>query len=233
MTASVAGRCRLRHDLLVTAVALALLLAWDATGWDLAAVRLFGDAQGFAARDTWWASRLLHDGGRLAAWVLLAGLVAATLRHPAAGRPGTPGRAERLRWIGVVVLVVLAVPAIKRLSRTSCPWDLAEFGGVARFVSHWNFGVLDGGAGHCFPSGHAVAAFGFIGMYFLWREHDARRARTWLVAVMVVGLAFGAAQMARGAHYPSHTLWTAWMCWTICVAAAPLRALRARGLALS
>jgi membrane-associated PAP2 superfamily phosphatase len=210
----------LRRDLLVTGVALLLLLAWDATGWDLAAARLFGDTRGFAARDTFWASKLLHDGGRLAAWLLLAVLVVATLRTPKAGVANGPTRAERWRWIGIMLLAIVAVPAIKRFSLSSCPWDLSIFGGVAQYVSHWRFGVADGGGGHCFPSGHAVAAFGFFGLYFLWRGHDAIKARLWLSAVLVVGLLFGTAQLARGAHYPSHTLWSAWLCWALCVAAA-------------
>jgi len=208
-----------RRDLLVTVLALLLLLAWDATGWDLTAARLFGDAQGFAARDTFWASKLLHDGGRIAAWLLLAVLVVATLRTPKAVAKG-PTRAERWRWIGVMLLAIVAVPAIKRFSPTSCPWDLSIFGGAAQYVSHWRFGVADGGGGHCFPSGHAVAAFGFFGLYFMWRGHDAVKARLWLAAVLIIGLLFGTAQLARGAHYPSHTLWSAWLCWAICVAAA-------------
>ena len=134
---------------------------------------------------------------------------------------GVPSRGERWRWIGVMLLCVVAVPAIKRFSATSCPWDLAEFGGVARYVSHWRLGLADGGGGHCFPSGHAVAAFAFFGLYFLWRDHDAQRARAWLAAVVVVGLLFGTAQLARGAHYPSHTLWSAWLCWTLCTLATP------------
>jgi membrane-associated PAP2 superfamily phosphatase len=92
---------------------------------------------------------------------------------------------------------------------------LAEFGGAARHLSHWRWGVADGGPGHCFPSGHAVSAFAFFGLYFLWRGHDAGRARILLWAVLGVGLLFGSAQLVRGAHYPSHTLWTAWLCWTI------------------
>ena len=206
----------LKRDALVTGVALALLLLWDASGLDLSAARLFASAQGFAWRDSFVASTVLHDGGRLGAWVVLAALVFAAWRPGVGG----PGRAERARWIGVMLLCILAVPALKRFSATSCPWDLAEFGGVARHVSHWQFGVADGGGGRCFPSGHAVAAFGFIGQYFLWRDHDARRARAWLAAVLGVGLVFGAAQLARGAHFPSHTLWSAWLCWTICVVAA-------------
>ena len=207
---------RARSDAWVTLLALALLLAWDATGLDLAAARLFGTAGGFGWRDSWVASTLLHDGGRIAAWLVLAALMATALRPPPAS---TPSRLMRWRWVGVMLLCVLLVPAIKRISLSSCPWELAEFGGAARHLSHWRWGVADGGPGHCFPSGHAVSAFAFFGLYFLWREHDRRRARAFLWAVIGTGLLFGSAQLVRGAHYPSHTLWTAWLCWTICVVA--------------
>lgn len=205
------------RDAWVTLLALGLLMAWDATGLDLAAARLFGTAAGFASRDTWWASTLLHDGGRLAAWLLLAVLVVtACLRPPA----GTPSRGQRWRWLGVIMACVVLVPSIKRVSLSSCPYELAEFGGLAQYVSHWRWGVADGGPGHCFPSGHAVSSFAFIGQYFLWRHHAPRRARALLAAVMLMGLLFGTAQLVRGAHYPSHTWWTAWLCWTLCVVAA-------------
>ena len=208
-------------DLAATLLALAALLAWDASGWDLAVVRWIGSASGFAWRDSWWASRLLHDGGRWTAWVLLLALVLATLRAPRQ-RAAAPSRAERWHWIAVMLACVVAVPAMKRFSATSCPWDLAEFGGVAAYVSHWRFGLPDGGPGHCFPSGHAVAAFAFFGLHFMWREHDPHQARTWLALVVAAGLVFGGAQLLRGAHYPSHILWTGWLCWAIHVAAARL-----------
>ena len=215
-----------RQDALVTLVALAALLAWDASALDLPVARLFGTAQGFAWRDTWWASTLLHQGGRLLAFLLLLGMVGAALRAP---RAGAPSRGLRWRWLAVVVLCLLVVPALKRLSLTSCPWELAEFAGAARYLSHWRWGVGDGGPGHCFPSGHAVAAFAFFGLYFQWRDHDPQRARAWLCAVLIAGLLFGGSQMARGAHYPSHTLWSAWLCWLICAAAYHLGAgVRAR-----
>ena len=211
-----------RHDLATTLAALSALLAWDASGADLAVTRLFADTRGFALRDSVWTATLLHDGGRLVAWALLLALVVAALHAPH-GRPATlPGRAERWRWLGVMVLCVLAVPLLKRISATSCPWDLAEFGGTARYVSHWAFGQFDGGPAHCFPSGHAVAAFAFFGLYFQWRDHDARHARRWLAVVLGAGLLFGAAQLARGAHHISHTLWSAWLCWACCAAAAAL-----------
>jgi len=221
-----------RRDLAVTLVGLAALLAWDFSGADLALTRLFADVQGFAWRQAWFTRSLLHDGGRaVSAAVLLAGLVDVWWVGAARG----PSRAERWRWTAAVVGSLVAVPALKRLSATSCPWDLAEFGGVARYVSHWQWGVVDGGPGHCFPSGHAVAAFAFFGMYFLWRAHRPALARAWLVGTVAAGLVFGLAQLARGAHFASHTLWTAWLCWGIAVAVEafsrrrPLRAAPAGG----
>jgi membrane-associated PAP2 superfamily phosphatase len=33
--------------------------------------------------------------------------------------------------------------------------------------------------------------------------------------VLLVGLVFSLTQAMRGAHYPSHSLWTAWVCWVL------------------
>lgn len=207
------------RDLRATAWLLAFVLAGDASGADVPAARLFAGAQGFAWRDSWWASTLLHGGGRGLAWALVAALVWAALRKTPDVQAG-PDRRRRIGWLGVMMLCAVAVPAMKRFSATSCAWDLAEFGGAARYVSHWQWGLADGGPGHCFPSGHAVAAFAFLGMYFMWRDHDCQRSRIWLLAVMVAGTLFGVAQLVRGAHYPSHTLWSAWVCWAVCAGAA-------------
>lgn len=207
-----------RTDLTVALIGLVLLLAWDATGWDLAVVAHFGDARGFHWRDAFVTAALLHNGGRLLAWLALAALAMAAWRAPALPMGG-PGRAERWRWIAVILICVLAVPQIKQFSQTSCPWDLKQFAGVARYVSHWQLGVADGGPGRCFPSGHAVAAFAFIGQFFVWRRYDMQHARVWLLAVLGLGLVYGLDQLVRGAHYPSHTLWSAWLCWVICATA--------------
>jgi len=209
-------------DLRVTGLLLAALLAWDFSGADLPVTRWFAGAHGFAARDSVWASTLLHNGGRWLAWTMAAALLAVALRTPRRVQGG-PNRAQRVAWLGVMLVCALAVPSIKHYSLTSCPWDLAEFGGAARYLSHWTFGQADGGGGHCFPSGHAVAAFAFLGMYFQWRDHDSARARTWLLAVLGAGLLLGIGQLARGAHYPSHTFWTAWICWAICAGVDRMR----------
>jgi membrane-associated PAP2 superfamily phosphatase len=206
----------LQRDLGVAALAAMLLLAWDLAGLDRAIVRQFGDLHGFAWRDAWLTSTLMHQGGRVLAWGVFAFLLLDLTRPIIRG----PQRTERARALAATLACLVAVPGVKRLSSTSCPWDLDEFGGVAHYVSHWRFGVSDGGAGHCFPSGHAVAAFAFLSVYFLLRPSRPSLARAWLTGVLVTGLVFGAAQMLRGAHYPSHTLWSAWLCWITCLLVA-------------
>ncbi len=205
------NRARLRRDLGWTIAALLGLIVWEIAGLDLPSARLFGDAQGFAWREAWLTSRVLHEGGRNLAWLIFGLMVLDAWRL---WLPG-PSRRERLRALGATLLAVVLVPAIKHVSRTSCPWDLAEFGGQAHYVPHWLLGVFDGGGGHCFPSGHAAAGFAFFSLYLLWRNHRPVLARWMLASVMGLGLLFALAQLARGAHYPSHSLWSAWLCWLL------------------
>ena len=185
--------------------------AWDASGLDLPLERWFGTAQGFALTHDWWLEQLLHTDARRLAWLLLAALVVMIWR------PLGPLRAlPRSHRVGLVLGILLAagvVQAIKRSTTTSCPWNLAQFGGSARHVSHWLWGVRDGGPGRCFPAGHASTAFSFVAGWFWLRPWAPRAARRWLLASTALGLLLGAVQMLRGAHYLSHVLWAGWLCW--------------------
>lgn len=200
---------RWQVDAGITLGALALLLAWDASGLDPVVMRLWGSGAGFPWRDHWFFSGVLHQGGRWLGTLVFVLLLVNALQPLG----NTLTRGERWRWLLVSTLTLLLIPLIKQSSLTSCPWDLAEFGGRAQVVSHWRWGVPDGGGGHCFPSGHASTAFGFIGGWFALRQRHPLAARGWLAGVLVLGALFGWAQAVRGAHYPSHTLWTAWICW--------------------
>ena len=227
----------LRRVFLATGAALLALLLWDFSGADIALTRGFGSGQGFAWRDHFLTAKVMHDGGRALAWAMLAYLLVCALRAPAAtplqaaAGGSQPLRREHLYWFGVTLACLLLVPTIKHYSSTSCPWDLAEFGGPAQLVSHWRWGTADGGLGRCFPSGHAVSAFAFLSQFFLWRPHRPQQARYWLWAVLAVGCIFGLGQMARGAHHASHSAWSAWLCWTLCVAACAWQPARWRGMA--
>jgi membrane-associated PAP2 superfamily phosphatase len=86
---------------------------------------------------------------------------------------------------------------------------------MAPSVSHWNLWVRDGGGGHCFPAGHASTGFAFMAAYFCLRQNNAPGAMKWLLVAVCIGFILGISQQMRGAHFMSHTLWTAWLCWTV------------------
>ncbi|MDA8523590.1 phosphatase PAP2 family protein [Acidovorax sp. NCPPB 4044] len=210
-----------------TTLALGLLIAWDTTAFDLALARVFGNGGGFPLRDDWFFASVMHEGARRAAWVLMV-LLAASVWWPV-GWLRRLSTAERAQMAASALIALGVVTAFKQASATSCPWDLAEFGGMARYVSHWSRGIFDGGSGHCFPAGHASAGFAFLGGYFALRHRHPGPARWWLAASIAAGLILGAAQQVRGAHFMSHTLWTGWLCWTAgwaCDLAAGLLCLR-------
>jgi membrane-associated PAP2 superfamily phosphatase len=200
-------------DLGVTVIAGVALLGWDASGLDLPLVRLFGSPSGFGWKDSFLLAGLVHNGGRALGWLVCAALLLNCWR-PLRWMNRLSLR-ERTWWLLTTLACALLFPAIKHFSLTSCPWDLVEFGGRAAYVSHWQMGLSDGGSGHCFPSGHASSAFAFLAGYFVLRPHHRSAAQLWLLAVCALGVLYGAAQMMRGAHYASHTLWTAWLSWTL------------------
>jgi membrane-associated PAP2 superfamily phosphatase len=199
-------------------------LGWDASGLDLTVMRLIGAPGGFPWQHHPLLERVLHNGFRQLAWVAF-GLLAiwAARRDPPSGATTAPARRERLVVLGLVTLAVLTINAIKWNSRTSCPWDWAEFGGPVPYVSHWDLFTVDGGAGRCFPGGHASSALAFVamGLPWLWPPSGTRRPAIgmgWLAAALLAGLVAGGAQTLRGAHPPSHTLWTALICSGVALA---------------
>lgn len=215
--------------MLATLALLAVVLLWDATGLDLTVMHLWGSDQGFALRDHPVISKILHTRAQQAAMVLFV-LLWLLVWLPM-GPWRQLSRRQRLAAALGVTASVLTVNVLKHTSLTSCPWELRVFGGVAEHVSHWAWGVPDQGSGKCFPGGHASSAFGFIAacLPFALSGQPGLRRLGWrlLMVVVLMGLMFGLIQTVRGAHYPSHTLWTAWVCWTVGLTAYGLLSQRA------
>lgn len=194
--------------------ALPLLFLWDASGLDMALARLAGTPQGFAWRDAWWLTTVLHDGGRALGWAMVVALIVMVV-WPLGAFERLPFK-RRLQMPVVALMVTAAVAALKLGNATSCPWDMASFGGVAHPVWHWRgWFTPDGGGGHCFPAGHATAGFAWLGGWFAWKDDSPRIARRWALGALAVGLLLGLSQQWRGAHFASHTLWSAWICWML------------------
>ena len=199
-----------------TVISFALLLLWDFSGLDLPMAHWFGSARGFALEHHWLWRNVLHDDARLLPWVLELALLLGIF-WPFGTLQQLP-MVRRAQLALTTFAALLVVSTIKIYSKSSCPWELTQFGGAAAYVSHWAWGVRDGGAGGCFPAGHASAGFAFLGGFFAFRNVLPRTAWRWFAGAMLVGTAFGVAQQIRGAHYMSHTLWTAWLCWVVAAA---------------
>lgn len=208
---------------------LALTLLWDAFGLDLPLMQHIGTAQGFALRGDTLLEGVMHDGLRKAALLLYLVLWGWALAPDAWLPKCWPGlqlpRRERLAAVLLVATALAAVNLVKYNSLTSCPWDLAAFGGPARYVSHWTFGAVDGGSGRCFPGGHASSAFALLPLCLPWlappagaTTRPAAAGHRWLGGILFMGAVAGATQTVRGAHFPSHTLWTLILCGGVALA---------------
>ena len=202
---------------------LASTLLWDASGLDLVVMQQIGTPQGFPLRHNWWLEQVLHTGLRRVITVLYL-MLWAWACWPLRDRPGLGlglPRRERVTAMALVTLALAYISTLKHLSLTSCPWELRIFGGAALQVSHWNWGQADGGPGHCFPGGHVSSAFAFVVLALPWLlppgggQRSANVGLFLMAGILMTGLVAGAAQTLRGAHHPSHTLWTLLICSAI------------------
>lgn len=205
---------RLTTGWMIAGVLLAVAIAWDFSGLDLLLAQFMGGPHGFTLRNQWWLRSILHEGGRALAWLIVCCLCLAVPWPQGPLRRIPFERRLQLALTGLLASGIVAL--LKASNYTSCPWDLEAFGGIARYQSHWSGWMLsDGGSGHCFPAGHASAGFGFLGGWFALHRHLPRLAGFWFLGALILGLTFGIAQQLRGAHFMSHTLWTAWICWMV------------------
>jgi membrane-associated PAP2 superfamily phosphatase len=151
----------------------------------------------FPLKDHWWLARVGHEGLK---WLMLAMWLACLAWRPLR------------RGALYMSLAVAAVALLKQWSPWSCPWDLVEWGG--QYASP--------GPGRCLPAAHPAGGFALFGLYFALRRERPRAARAALAAAWLIGLAAGAVQVARGAHFATHVLWSAWVAWAVTLAAARL-----------
>ena len=141
-----------------------------------------------------------------------------SIRWPA-GRLG-PLRGALTYLAAASLTSALLVSLLKQASAHTCPWDLALFGGRYDFYPLLGKLPADPGPGRCVPSGQASAGFMWFAAIYAVRRLPtelADRLRPGAVACAVVafGVAVSAAQVVRGAHFVSHVLLSAAVCWAV------------------
>ncbi|GAB3247626.1 phosphatase PAP2 family protein [Chitinimonas naiadis] len=200
------------------ALAVGLVLLFTFTRLDyLLADRYYLSPGHFSGAGNWWLETFSHVLVKRAGLFILLLVWLRVL----CGRFVPAWAPNQRRWLAVALAMSLApatVSLLKPLSGVQCPWDLQRYGGLAWDHISWltqQVGVRRGG---CFPAGHATSGFGFFGLVLLFLGRSPRKAAITGAVVLVAGLLLGWGQQMRGAHFFSHTLWSAWVCWAVCLA---------------
>ncbi|WP_337842141.1 phosphatase PAP2 family protein [Rheinheimera sp.] len=185
-------------------------------GYDFALAGFYYRLEGqhWALQQHWVLQDLLHSGARqLNSLMVLAVLVTCIWR--VWQRVSFVKRKAGFRLLLSLLCCFGLVALVKKLLPAACPWDLQQFGGTQVFTRLWD---SPAGAvpGQCFPAGHASVGFGWMALYFYWRDSSPALARTALIGALMVGTGLGLVQQLRGAHFISHDITTAWLCWCCC-----------------
>lgn len=169
-------------------------------------------AHAFPLRDDAFLQNVMHSGLKLVVIAIGMAIFGAFLLSYLV--PQMVSYRRRLLWLFLGMAgATLLVSLIKHNSALHCPWDLAEYGGYAPF--HTLFESLPDNTtpGRCFPGGHASGGFALFAFYFGLRDTHKMHARVLLAGGLALGAVMGWAQMMRGAHFLSHTIWSAWLEW--------------------
>ena len=114
-----------------------------------------------------------------------------------------------------VLLATLLISWIKSWSNVDCPWDIDGLGGTRPHIGLFEVRPAGLPNGRCFSAGHASGGYSWTALYFFFlmaRPHLRWRG---LGIGLGVGILFGIGQQLRGAHFLSHDLWTAMICWLV------------------
>ena len=175
---------------------------------------------------------LFYDGPKFAIAVL--GIVMAALalfRHKLRG-PRLPSRRDLL----VCVLTLAAAPSLvalgKAVTNVHCPYQIERYGGNVPYLKVCQRFPEDARPekrGRGFPAGHASGGFALVALAGLARSRRGQLAG--FLAGQAAGWTMGVYQILKGAHYLSHNVFTAFLCWLmflairrLCGAALPLPA---------
>lgn len=179
----------------------------------------------FPLHGQWFFGGVLHDGGK---YLIIAVALALTLLGIVRVIQNRPREAwGTLMYPVVCLLVTVAIAGKwKHLAHQGVPEDLAQFGGTLPTLEEHTpriFGLHLGT-----PAAHAAGGFAWLSLYFVAVSLSVARPWLWLLPGAILGLLFAVTQNVRGAHVPSHNLWSLAIAWG--VAAVLAAAFRRYGL---
>lgn len=188
------------------------------TDLDLLLADAFFDAriQAFPWRHAWLAEHFSHvllKRVLIGLAVTVIGMAMWDLVRP---RPWSHMRRVQVRIVATsAALTPLIISALKQVSSSHCPWDIDRYGGTAPYIRLLDALPAGVEAGHCMPGGHASSALWLISAAVFFLPARPRLAVTTFALMLGLGIAVGWLQQMRGAHFFTHTLWSAWIACTV------------------
>lgn len=195
----------------IAAVSLMAIALW--TNWDLRLADSAFDpiARVFPLRNAWLTATFNHVILKRIFTALGLVVMLAVLWDLYAPRDWGWLRRFQLRVIALSALLVpLAVRFLKQVSDSHCPWDLQRYGGSEPYIRLFEYFPHGASAGHCMPAGHASSALWMISFFVLFIPYRLLHAALVLAFFLIFGIGVGWMQQLRGAHFLTHTLWSAW-----------------------
>jgi len=163
-------------------------------------------------KEHWLASTVIHKGGR--DLVVVADAIMLIAMGASLFIKRLTSYRKALIYLCIVSLSSPAVVAIlKSVTHIYAPWDLSLFGGIRPHIRLFDAVPPGAPVGHAFPAGHASGAFAFFSLFFLLSRIKPSIRYLGLIPPVVIGGCFGVAQQMRGAHFLSHDLFSAAVCW--------------------
>lgn len=211
-------RFYLWHVGLPALLALLLLVVFEASDLDRRLSDLFYDpvSGSFPWRHNAWMEAVGHQWAKYPLVLLATALLLAL----ALSRRWAALHARRKTVLFLLLSMALGPAAVSLLKETTnkhCPYDLQVYGGSAPYVRLLERSPPDAPPGRCFPGGHASGGFALMAFYFVWRGRRPRLAFGALAGGFAYGFALGFTRLMQGAHFLSHNLWAAVVCWFVIV----------------
>ena len=189
-------------------------------GIDERITRLFFDpvTQQFPLRNHWFLEVVMHRWAKYAVVILGVAVLAAYLLSFRIAALASLRR--------VLLFLVLAmglssgtVSYLKSVSHKQCPYDLKMYGGYAPYTALFEKTPQGVKPGRCWPGGHSSAGFCLMAFYFAGLHLRNKRLASWgLYGGFGLGFVLGMGRVLQGAHFLSHHIWTALICWLVMLA---------------
>lgn len=163
-------------------------------------------------RSHWLFDSIIHEGGRYfnicvgVAWLIC--FVLTFLIGPARKL-----KKPMLYFLSATAAGPLIVGALKNTTHIYTPWDLKIFSGTMPYIRLFDHVPNGLPVGEGFPAGHASGGYAFFSLYFVLRHFGSPYRIYGLLFGLGLGTIFGIGQQVRGAHFPSHDLFSMAICW--------------------